>query len=272
MFSEKVRQLILIATAVEIAVGSTILTIYTPFLEHTWHIYFGFRRALPEAMALVAIGLVLASLVRKKPDLAVALQDSICAFALILVTRIAMWVAFQITLPIGCKTPWSNSVQMLGGLKIFQILYFAMIAFALPAMVWATGFMVEGVLVVIRKIRNARMPRSDASGEKPFAAAPIDISIKHRYPCANAVHRLRVAVKEAVHECLQPFGDVNHTIKWSGADLSTVHVDVSLGDPKTDINLVAYAISERLAYIDAKDVEAVRAQANWYTTKWEKEG
>ena len=174
-----------------------------------------------------------------------------------------MWVAFQITLPIGCTTPWCNPVQILGGLKAFQVVDFALIAVMLAVMLGVAGFIAEGL---VKNVRSVRLPCPDESVKKPHRASPIDICVKHRFLCANAVHRLRSPVKDAICECLHStlVENVRHAIKWSGEDLSTVTVEVSLGNSKKpeNLNAIALGLSECLARIDAKDQEAERAQAD----------
>ena len=138
----------------------------------------------------------------------------------------------------------------------------AAVIIAIPAIFYAVSHVLNTVLSFVNKLRYKTASHNHRKYKAQSIPCPVDFSIKHKFPCANAVHRLKDQVKNSVQEYLSATfaGPVRHTIKWNGEDLSTVTVGVSFGDSKKpdDPNVIAFGLADCLARIDARDRDAER--------------
>lgn len=264
MFKEKVRQFILIATAVEGAVITTVLAIHAP--SDAWLVWNGIYEALPAASGVVAIGMISMHLLGKNSSLVNVLTDAGLAMCLVGATFLARWLSARILLPFENILPLSGPIRLFGGLKLFVVLYMVVLTISIPALFYATALVLNTLWVFDKKQRNKVSSQKHSKCNAHSIPCAVDISIKHKFPCANAAHRLKVEVRDSIQNYLRAtFGDtVRHAIKWSGEDLSTVTIEVSFGDSKKpdDPNAIVLGLTECLAQIDAKDQEAERAQAD----------
>ena len=250
-FRRQIRQLLAATIIAMLAVGVSVLTMYSPS-EDTWRAYFAFKRCLLPSM--VTIGIVIcgfhAGHGTKKPSIWLPAILIVDTFGLLVAVRVALAITMQVSLALAFISPWNVPLTILGGVKPFQLVDFACVALFIPSMLWALGFMMECALSYLRRISKRKKNCNAIDIDRHMIVV---CGIRHRFSQAGAAYRVKDQVKAAMRDfVMAALGESAYvTERWHDSD-DTVDVEVSapsqcIGKASSEI---AFGLAKELARID----------------------